>query len=138
MKPREEWEDLLKKMRKKADDAGFLRLALPKEFGGQDIGNLAMAIIREHLATKGLGLFNDLQNETSVVGNFPQILMFRDFGRPGQREEWIEGSLNGTRRAAFGLTEPQHGSDATWMETVAKKDGDGARDLPPRRLGTGR
>jgi alkylation response protein AidB-like acyl-CoA dehydrogenase len=83
-----------------------------------------MAIIREHLATKGLGLFNDLQNETSVVGNFPQILMFRDFGRPGQREEWIEGSLNGTRRAAFGLTEPAHGSDATWMETNAVRDGD--------------
>jgi acyl-CoA dehydrogenase len=39
-----------------------------------------MAIIREYLAAKGLGLHNDLQNETSIVGNFPQILMMRDFG----------------------------------------------------------
>ncbi len=45
-----------------------------------------MAIIREHLAAKGLGLHNDLQNETSVVGNFPQILMFRDFGTDEQKK----------------------------------------------------
>jgi acyl-CoA dehydrogenase len=121
--PRHDWEALLREMRKRADKAGFLRLALPEEYGGRNIGNLAMAIIREHLAKKGLGLFNDLQNESSIVGNFPQILMFRDFGRPGQAEEWIKGSLAGTHRAAFGLTEPGHGSDATWMETTAVKDG---------------
>ena len=78
--PRKEWEELLGEMRRRADKAGFLRLALPEEFGGKNIGNLAMAVIREHLAAKGLGLHNDLQNESSVVGNFPQILMFRDFG----------------------------------------------------------
>ncbi len=122
--PRHDWEALLREMRKRADKAGFLRLALPEEYGGRNIGNLAMAIIREHLAKKGLGLFNDLQNESSIVGNFPQILMFRDFGRPGQAEEWINGSLAGTHRAAFGLTEPGHGSDATWMETTAVRDGD--------------
>jgi acyl-CoA dehydrogenase len=49
----------------------LLRFALPKEYGGKDGGNLWMAVIREHLAAKGLGLFNDLQNEHSVVGNFP-------------------------------------------------------------------
>lgn len=34
-----------------------------------------MAVIREHLAAKGLGLFNDLQNEHSVCGNFPDVIM---------------------------------------------------------------
>ena len=52
----------------------------PAEFGGRDATNLEMAIIREHLATKGLGLHNDLQNESSIVGNFPTVLMMRDFG----------------------------------------------------------
>lgn len=122
--PRHDWEDLLKEMRRRADKAGFLRLSLPEEYGGRNIGNLAMAIIREHLAAKGLGLHNDLQNESSIVGNFPQILMFRDFGTPSQKEEWIKGALAGTHRAAFGLTEPDHGSDATWMETTAVRDGD--------------
>ncbi len=115
--PREDWEDLLREMRKRADAAGHLRLALPKEYGGEDIGNLAMAIIREHLAAKGLGLHNDLQNESSIVGNFPQVLMFRDFGTDEQKEEFIKGMLAGTHKVAFGLTEPDHGSDATWMET---------------------
>ena len=135
--PRKEWEDLLREMRRRADKAGFLRLALPEEFGGKNIGNLAMAIIREHLATKGLGLFNDLQNESSVVGNFPQVLMMRDFGTEEQKKTILPGMLNGTMRIAFGLTEPKHGSDATWMETRAVKDGNGWRINGEKMWNTG-
>jgi len=135
--PRKEWEALLREMRKRADKAGFLRLALPEEFGGKNIGNLAMAIIREHLAAKGLGLHNDLQNESSVVGNFPQVLMMRDFGTPEQRKTILPGMLDGTMRLAFGLTEPKHGSDATWMETRAVKDGNGWRINGEKMWNTG-
>ncbi|HET7334242.1 MAG TPA: acyl-CoA dehydrogenase family protein, partial [Rhizomicrobium sp.] len=135
--PRPEWEELLREMRRRADKAGFLRLALPKEYGGQDIGNLAMAIIREHLAAKGLGLHNDLQNESSVVGNFPQILMFRDFGTEAQKETLLKPMLEGKARIAFGLTEPNHGSDATWMETRAVKDGNGWRINGEKMWNTG-
>ena len=117
--PREDWEALLKEMRRRADAAGHLRFAVPKAYGGKDGSNLAMAVIREHFAAKGLGLHNDLQNESSIVGNFPQVLMFRDFGTPEQQEEFIAGILDGTMRVAFGLTEPEHGSDATWMDTRA-------------------
>ena len=41
-----------------------------------------MAIIREHLAAKGLGLHNDLQTEHSIVGNNPFIIMFKEFATP--------------------------------------------------------
>lgn len=82
--PREDWEALLRESRKLADDAGFYRFCLPEEFGGKNGGNLWMAAIRMHLAKKGLGLFNDLQNEHSVVGNFPDVLMVREFGTSGQ------------------------------------------------------
>lgn len=135
--PRHDWEELLAEMRRRADKAGFLRLALPKEYGGQEVGNLAMAMIREHLAAKGLGLHNDLQNESSVVGNFPQILMFRDFGTEQQKEVFLKGSLEGKTRCAFGLTEPDHGSDATWMETRAVKDGNGWRINGAKMWNTG-
>jgi acyl-CoA dehydrogenase len=122
--PRADWEELLREMRRRADAAGWLRLALPEELGGKGASNLEMAIIREHLATKGLGLHNDLQNESSIVGNFPTVLMMRDFGTDAQRAEWMPGFLDGTRRLAFGLTEPNHGSDATFLETTAVADGD--------------
>ena len=122
--PRHEWEALLGEMRHRADKAGHYRYALPKEYGGKDGSNLAMAIIREHLATKGLGLHNDLQNESSVVGNLPTVLMFRDFGNEPQKKEYIPRILDGSMRIAFGLTEPNHGSDATWMETRGVREGD--------------
>lgn len=119
--PREEWEDLLRRAKRVADEAGHLRYALPSEFGGKDGTNLGMAIIREHLAKKGLGLHNDLQNEHSIVGNFPQILMLRDFARPDQKH-LIQDALDGKYIACFGLTEPDHGSDATHMETRAVRE----------------
>ena len=62
-KPRREWEALLSEMRRRADAAGHLRYALPKALGGQEASNLAMAVVREHLAAKGLGLHNDLKIE---------------------------------------------------------------------------
>lgn len=117
--PRPEWEDLLTEAKRRADRAGFYRFSLPKEYGGDGGGNLWMAVIRDHLAGQGLGLHNDLQNEHSVVGNFPVIVMLRDFGTPAQKERFIRGSLDHTIRIAFGLTEPLHGSDATYMESRA-------------------
>jgi acyl-CoA dehydrogenase len=122
--PRHEWEALLEEMRRRADRAGHFRYALPKEYGGRDGTNLGMAIIREHLAHKGLGLHNDLQNESSIVGNLPTVLMFRDFGNEEQKRRFIPAMLDGSIRVAFGLTEPEHGSDATWMDTRAVRDGD--------------
>ena len=112
------------RMRSEADKAGFLRWHLPERFGGSDGTNLGMAIIREHLARRGLGLHNDLQNESSIIGNFPTVLMMERYGSSAQQEYWIPKMLEGQARIGFGLTEPLHGSDATWMETTAVRDGD--------------
>ena len=122
--PNAEWEELLARMRRAADGAGFLRYHLPERFGGKGGSNLAMAIVREHLARKGLGLHNDLQNESSIVGNLVTVLMMEKFGTAAQQTEWIPKMLAGEARIGFGLTEPLHGSDATWMETTAVRDGE--------------
>ncbi|MBI5949216.1 MAG: acyl-CoA dehydrogenase family protein [Chloroflexi bacterium] len=122
--PRHEWEEVLREMRRRADAAGFLRYAVPKKYGGRDGTNLGMAIIREHLAAKGLGLHNDLQNESAVVGNFPTIQMWERYGTEAQKKQFLEGMFTGETRVAFGLTEPKHGSDASWLETKAIRDGD--------------
>jgi Acyl-CoA dehydrogenases len=120
--PRKEWEELLAEARRRADAAGHYRYAWPKEMGGKGGSQLAMAVIREHLAAKGLGLFNDLQTEHSIVGNNPFVLMFKEFATDWQYERYADKLLSGEMRTAFGLTEPNHGSDATFMETRAVRE----------------
>lgn len=120
--PRKEWEALLHKVKRLADKAGHYRYALPQEFGGKDGSNLGMAAIREHFATKGLGLHNDLQNEHSIVGNLVQPLMLRDFGTAEQKQTYIPPMLAGESGWSFGLTENHHGSDATYMDTKAVRE----------------
>jgi acyl-CoA dehydrogenase len=120
--PRREWELLLVEAKKRADKAGHWRFSAPKKYGGKDGSNLWMAVIRDRFAAKGLGLHNDLQNEHSIIGNFPFVAMFEHFGTPEQQEEFIFGGFAMTHRVAFGLTEPDHGSDATHMETRAVRE----------------
>ena len=67
-------------MRRRADAAGLLRYALPEELGGRDASNLAMAIVREHLNRRPLGLHNDPQSEMSIIGNFPTVMLLHEFG----------------------------------------------------------
>lgn len=115
--PRHEWEELMREAKRRADKAGYLRFAMDPKFGGKGGSNLWMTVIREYLASKGLGLHYDQQSEHSIVANNPFVKMFDDFGTPAQREEFINGMFEGTHRVTFGLTEPYHGSDATHMET---------------------
>ena len=122
--PNHEWELLLREARRRADAAGHYRYPFPKAYGGQDGTNLGMAVIREHLAAKGLGLHNDLQNEHSIVGNNVGLLLMINYGTDDQKAEWVDDLAEGRRGFAFGITEPDHGSDATHMETRAVRDGD--------------
>ncbi|MBF6536000.1 acyl-CoA dehydrogenase family protein [Nocardia farcinica] len=122
--PTAEWEALLAESRRRADAAGHYRYAFPQEFGGRDGTNLGMAVIREHLARRGLGLHCDLQNEHAIVANNVGLLLMLEYGSPAQRAQWVDGLAEGTKFFAFGITEPEHGSDATHMETTAVRDGD--------------
>lgn len=120
--PRHEWEALLREASIRADKAGHWRFSAPKKYGGKDGSNLWMAVIRDRFTQQGLGLHNDLQNEHSIVGNFPFVAMFEHFGTEQQQQEFILGGFARERRTAFGLTEPDHGSDATHMATRAVRE----------------
>ncbi len=135
--PNEEWEELLREARRIADKAGHYRYPLPKQYGGKDGTNLGMAIIREHLSTKGLGLHNDLQNEHSIVANNVGVLLMLIYGTDKQKTLFVDGLLEGTTGFAFGITEPNHGSDATHMETTAVRDGNGWRINGEKTWNTG-
>jgi alkylation response protein AidB-like acyl-CoA dehydrogenase len=122
--PNDEWEGLLHQTKRMADAAGFYRYPFPAEYGGSDGTIYGMAVIREHLARRGLGLHNDLQNEHSIVGNNVGLLLMINYGTEEQKADWVDDLAEGRRGFAFGITEPEHGSDATHMDTHAVKDGD--------------
>jgi alkylation response protein AidB-like acyl-CoA dehydrogenase len=134
--PVREWEELLVEMMRRADAAGLYRFALPAELGGSDGTNLEMAIIREHLANKPLGLHSDLQTESSCVGNFPIVLVLHALGTAEQKQ-MIEPLIRHEIACAFGLTEPGHGSDATWLETRGTRHGDDWVINGAKRFNTG-
>ena len=121
--PNDEWEDLLHQTKRMADAAGFYRYPFPADYGGSDGTIYGMAVIREHLARRGLGLHNDLQNEHSIVGNNVGLLLMINYGTEEQKADWVDDLAEGRRGFAFGITEPEHGSDATHMDTHAVKDG---------------
>ena len=125
--PRADWEALLAEAKRRVDAAGHFRYPFPREFGGRDGTNLGMAVIREHLTSKGLGLHCDLQNEHAIVGNNISLLLMLHYGSDAQKAEWVEPLASGTQMFAFGITEPAHGSDATHMESTAVPDGEGWR-----------
>src|SRR4051812_2950295 len=89
-------DNLPEQARQLADEAGFYRFALPQQYGGREHPdtNLWMSAIRYHFASHpvyggGLGLANDLQNEHSIIGNFPDVLMIHHFGTEEQRQTLI-------------------------------------------------
>jgi alkylation response protein AidB-like acyl-CoA dehydrogenase len=123
--PTQRWREMLAEARRLSIEAGFYKYPFPSDLGGQDGSNLAMALIREHLAKRGPGLHAELSHEASVVANEPLALVLHEYGTEEQKRDYLRPLVDGEIQIAFGLTEPDHGSDATWLETVARRDGDG-------------
>ena len=122
--PSHDWEELLRECRRAADEAGHWRFSAPKKYGGQDGSNLWMAVIRDRFAQRGLGLHNDLQNEHSIVGNFPFVAMFETNGGPRRKSK--NSSSGGFNRHPKGRvrahgTGPRIGRHP-WMETTAVRE----------------
>ncbi|QBX55924.1 acyl-CoA dehydrogenase family protein [Nocardioides seonyuensis] len=122
--PAARWLEILAELRRRADAAGLYRYPLPAALGGQDGSNLAMAMIREHLTSLGPGLHFPHHDEHSVVANLPIALVLLEYGTHLQKEQYLDRHVSGEIEIAFGLTEPGHGSDATFIETTARRDGD--------------
>ncbi len=122
--PSADYEAVVREARDRCDRAGFLRMGLPKSVGGQEASNLAVVIIREHLSARGIGLQGNLHDEQSVVPSIPMVHLMERFGTAEQKARYLEGLVTGDDFIAFALTEPDHGSDATWLETTAVRNGE--------------
>ena len=100
-------------------DLGFLGLKIPEEYGGLGLDMRSYVCVMEEIAKKcaTATLFISSANSLSTA---PIVIS----GTPEQKEKYLPGIVAGEEMIAFGLTEPNAGSDAASMTTKAVEDGD--------------
>ena len=98
--------------------ADIFGVFIPEEYGGFGGGCLEIVIVMEELS-RGCGGVAITYGSTAL-GCYPIIL----FGSDDQKKRYLPDIAAGKKLAAFGLTEPNAGSDVGGMETTAVKDGD--------------
>jgi short-chain 2-methylacyl-CoA dehydrogenase len=94
---------------------GLMGIPFPEEFGGGGADNLAYTLAIEELARVDSSVCITVAAHTSL-GTMPIHL----WGTREQKEEWLPELCSGRRLAAFGLTEPEAGSDAGNTRTRAR------------------
>jgi len=91
---------------------------VPAEYGGTGSGVLDLCLVTEELSRACGGIA--VCYAASALGTFPIIL----FGNDEQKKKYLPDLASGKKVAAFGITEPEAGSDASGIKTTAKKEGD--------------
>ena len=96
---------------------GLMGIPFPEEYGGGDADSLAYALAVEELARVDSSVCITMAAHTSL-GTMPIHL----WGTDEQQSEWLPELCSGRKLAAFGLTEPEAGSDAGNTRTRARLD----------------
>lgn len=102
--------------------AGFMGLCVPEEYGGAGSDFLSYCLLIEELSRADAGVGVTLAVHTSA-GTLP-ILMF---GTEEQKSRWVPDLARGKKLGCFALTEPETGSDAAAIQTIAEKMDGGYR-----------
>jgi len=102
---------------RKLGELGWMGIPFPERYGGAGADTLAYALAVEELARVDSSVAITLCAHTSL-GTQPIYL----FGTEQQKEEWLPQLTSGERLAAFGLTEPEAGSDAGNTRTRGRLD----------------
>ena len=103
----------------KMGDLGLLGCFVPEKYGGSNMGYISYIIAVEELAR-----VDGSQAATIAAGNSLGIGPIYYYGSEEQKEEWLPKLCAGKMLAAFGLTEPEAGSDAGGSKTRAELRGD--------------
>ncbi|HYY21384.1 MAG TPA: acyl-CoA dehydrogenase family protein [Thermoleophilaceae bacterium] len=98
-------------------DLGLMGIPYPHEYGGGGADTISYALAIEELARVDSSVAITVAAHTSL-GTFPIYA----FGSDEQKADWLPELCSGRRLAAFGLTEPDAGSDARSLRTTARLD----------------
>ncbi|MFJ7337158.1 acyl-CoA dehydrogenase family protein [Streptomyces sp. NPDC101110] len=101
-----------------AGKLGYLGVNLPEQYGGGGGGVSELSIVLEELGAAGCPLLM-LIVSPAICGT-----VIARFGTDAQKEAWLPGLADGTRLMAFGITEPDAGSNSHRITTTARRDQD--------------
>ena len=101
--------------------SGFLGVHLPEEFGGGGGGLEDLALVIEETAAQGCPMFM-LVISPAIAGS-----LLVAHGTAPQKQMWLPGIADGTRKVCFAITEPDAGTNTHAITTTARRDGAGWR-----------
>ena len=97
---------------------GFMGMTIPEEWGGAGADTVAYVLAMEEIAGGDGGVSTIMS-----VNNSPVAAALYGYGSTDQKERFLKPLARGEINAAFSLTEPQAGSDASNLKTRAEKRG---------------
>ena len=100
--------------------AGWIGIAMPEKYGGAGKGLQEAAIILEEVAASGAAMNGATPVHLSIFSMHPVV----KHGSEAMREKYLPPVARGEMHVAFGVTEPNAGSDTTSIETFARLEGD--------------
>ena len=103
----------------KMQRCGMMGIAVPREYGGAGADELAYVLAVEELS-KSCATTGVILSAHSSLGCWP----IQQFGTEGQKKKYLKPLASGEKLGAFGLTEPNAGTDAAGQQTVAVPEGD--------------
>lgn len=109
--------ETVEKMRK----YGLMGIQFPKELGGSGADTICYSIAIEE-ASRFCGTTGCIISSHATLGAWP---IFK-YGTPEQKEKWLRPLISGQKTGAFGLTEPNAGTDSAAQQTTAVKQEDGS------------
>ncbi|MFE9022104.1 acyl-CoA dehydrogenase family protein [Streptomyces sp. NPDC007808] len=101
-----------------AAELGYLGVNLPEAYGGGGGGISELSIVLEELGAAGCPLLMMVVSP-AICGT-----VIARFGTDEQKQRWLPGLADGTRTMAFGITEPDAGSNSHRITTTARRDPD--------------
>jgi len=98
---------------------GYLCPGYPVEYGGGGLGQIGTSIVLEELGQVCCGITGGLMVQAGLA-----TFALLKHGTEEQKQKFLVPAIEGKKIAAYGLTEPNAGSDSAAIETTAKRDGD--------------
>ncbi|WP_094605664.1 Acyl-CoA dehydrogenase, short-chain specific [Sporomusa silvacetica DSM 10669] len=116
---RDEKEEFSREIADAMGEMGFAGICFPEKYGGAEVDVLSYILAVEELSRADAGVGITLSATVSLCA-WPIF----NFGTEEQKQKYLIPLTEGTKQGAFGLTEPNAGTDAASQQTVAVLDGD--------------